>query len=254
MSLPPTSCHLRPLGVPYTLAMQAILLVDDSGFFREVSGKIESRFPCRLLTAGSGAEALTVARREMPDLISIDADMTGMTGADVCRVLKADPQFSRTPVLVVCVAARQEEEIRRAGADAWLPKPLEEMAFFDSIARLLQLNPRSGNRSAAGWPVTFWRDGQQHDGTLRDLSRGGFFIRTAVRQPVGARLEISFDVPEGKPGRTVVAEALVVRVATDPDNGLGCRFFRIAAGAKAHLEECLKLLEGNGGEEGLTRT
>jgi len=228
--------------------MQAILLVDDSGSFREISAKIESRFPCRLLTAGSGVDALAVARREGPDLISIDADLRGMTGADVCRVLKADPRFARTPVLVVSVAARQEEEIRRAGADAWLPKPFEETAFFESVARLLQLNPRSGSRAAAGWPVTFWRDGQQHDGTLRDLSRGGFFIRTAVRQPVGARLEISFDVPEGKPGRTVVAEALVVRVASEPDGGLGCRFFRIAAGSKTHLEECLKLLETTGGQ------
>ena len=224
--------------------MHAILLVDDSGFFRELGAKIESRFPCRLLTAASGLEALAVARRERPDLICLDAEMTGMTGIDICRVLKADSQFARTPVLVVSGENRPEQEIRRAGADAWLFKPLEETAFFESLRKYLHLTPRAGNRSPVGWSVTFWRDGVQHEGTLRDLSRGGFFIRTAVRQPVGARLEISFEVPGGKTGHSVVAEAIVVRVGSEPEHGLGCRFFRITAGPRAHLEECLRLLEG----------
>ena len=47
----------------------------------------------------------------------------------------------------------------------------------------------------------------------------------------------------GKPGRTVVAEAIVVRVVPDPDPGLGCRFFRITGGPRLHLEDCLKMLE-----------
>jgi two-component system cell cycle response regulator DivK len=227
--------------------MHAILLVDDSGLFQEMGAKIESRVPCRLLTASSGSQALAVARKERPDLVCLDAEMSGMTGIDVCRVLKADSQLARTPVLIVSGHARTEEEIRRVGANGWLSKPLEETAFFDSVRRHLHLTPRTGARSAVGWPVTFWRDGVQHDGTLRDLSRGGFFIRTAVRQPVGARLEISFEVPSGKPGRTVVAEAIIVRTAPDPERGLGCRFFRITAGPRAHLEDCLRMLEGGAG-------
>ena len=100
-------------------------------------------------------------------------------------------------------------------------------------------------RSSVGWPVTFWRDGAQNEGTLRDLSRGGFFIRTPVRQPVGARIEVSFEVPGDKRGRNVVAEAIVVRIGEEPDRGLGCRFFRITAGPRGRLEECLQLLERN---------
>jgi len=91
--------------------------------------------------------------------------------------------------------------------------------------------------------VTFWRDGSQHEGTLRDLSRGGFFIRTLVRQPVGARLEVSFEIPVDRVARIIVAEAIVVRVGQEPDRGLGCRFFRITSGSRDHLEECLRILE-----------
>ncbi len=102
--------------------------------------------------------------------------------------------------------------------------------------------PREEARSAVEWSVTFWRDGLQHSGTIRDLSRGGFFVRTLVRQPVGARLEVSFDVPVERGVRTIVAEALVVRIGKEPDAGLGCRFFQLSAASKGHLEECLRIL------------
>ncbi len=224
--------------------MHSILLVDDSGLFRGIREKLERRTHCRVLTVGSGAEALSVARRERPDLIFVDAEMVGMTGFDVCRVLKADPHFSHTPIVVVSASETAEDEARRAAADRFLSKPLDEAEIFDSIGRHFQFSHRGGVRTPVEWSVTFWRDGAQYDGLLRDLSRGGFFIRTPVRQPIGARLEISFDVPGGRPGHTVVAEAIVVRMSQDPDVGLGCRFFRVTAGSRANLEACLRMLEG----------
>jgi len=222
--------------------MTTVLLVDDSGLFRAVAEGIERKTHCRVLRAGNGTDAIAAARREKPDLVFLDAEMSGMTGVDVCRVMKADSHLGHTPVVVIA-PAELEQAARRAGADQLIGRPLDESAIFDTIRKYLQLSPRDAARAAVGWAVTFWRDGAQHEGTLRDLSRGGFFIRTVVRQPVGARLEISFDVPGEKTGRLVVAEAIVVRVGQDSDRGLGCRFFRLTEGARGHLEECLRLLE-----------
>ena len=223
--------------------MRSVLLVDDSGLFREPGEELQRRTHCRLLTAAGGAEAISVARREKPDLIFLDADMRGMTGVDVCRVLKADKHFGRTPVVLACPDQKAREEALAAGADGFLDRPVDETAFFDSIRRHLQVFPRDEARSPVGWSMTFWRDGVQHTGTIRDLSRGGFFVRTSVRQPIGARVEVSFEVPATRTGRTVVAEAIVVRVGAEPDRGLGCRFFRVSSSARVHLEECLRLLE-----------
>ena len=170
--------------------MPSILLVDDSGLFKGIAEKIERRTRCRLLAAGSGSEALGVVRRERPDLIFLDANLMGMTGFDVCRVLKADSHFSRTPIVVLSDKPDAAEDAKRSGADEFLLKPFDDAAIFDSIRKHLRLFPRDDERAAAGWSVTFWRDGVQHEGTLRDLSRGGFFIGTAVRQPVGARMEV----------------------------------------------------------------
>jgi len=223
--------------------VSSILLIDDNGLFRAVSEDIERRTHCRVLRASNGTEAIAAARREKPDLIFLDAEMSGMTGIDVCRVLKADSHLGHQPVVVVVRTPEQEGAARRAGADDWIAKPFDESAIFDTLRHFLQLFPRDATRAAVEWPVTFWRDGTQNEGTLRDLSRGGFFIRTPVRQPVGARLEISFEVPGEKPRRTVVAEAIVVRVGLEPDRGLGCRFFQVSAASRGTLEDCLTLLE-----------
>jgi CheY-like chemotaxis protein len=222
--------------------MQSILLVDDTGLFRALAETIPRRTNCRVLLASNGTEALAVARREKPDIVFLDADLTGMTGVDVCRVLKADPLFGRTPVVLIGTDAKSRDEGYRAGASDFLWKPIDEIGFFDTFRRLLQILPREAARAPFGFSVTFWRDGIQYEGTIRDLAKGGFFVRTPVAQPIGARIEVAFDIPGRKAGRTVVAEAIVVRVGQDPDRGLGCRFFRVAASSRVNLEECLRSL------------
>jgi CheY-like chemotaxis protein len=221
--------------------MPSILLVDDSGLFRGAAEEVLRRTGCDTLSVSSGTEALDVARREKPQLIVVKAGITPMTGYDLCRVLKADPESARTPIVIVGPPGT-DEPARRAGADATLPLPLDPEAFFGVLRRFLQIVPREEARSAVEWSVTFWRDGLQHAGTIRDLSRGGFFVRTAVRQPVGARLDVSFDVPVERGVRTIVAEAIVVRLGRENDPGLGCRFFQLSAASRQNLEECLRIL------------
>jgi CheY-like chemotaxis protein len=221
--------------------MPSILLVDDTGLFRGAAEEVLRRTGCEALFASGGTEALDLARLERPAMIVVSAAMKGMTGLDLCRVLKADPAYARTPIVLLAEAG-VETAAAKAGADATLHLPLDPDAFFATVRRFLHIVPREEARSAVGWSVTFWRDGLQHTGTIRDLSRGGFFIRTSSRQPIGARIEVSFDVPVEHGVRTVVAEAIVVRSGKDVDRGLGCRFFQLSATSKAHLEECLRIL------------
>jgi CheY-like chemotaxis protein len=222
--------------------MRAVLLVDNRGLFREVTRAIKRRTNCRILTAANGTDALAVARREKPDLIFLDAEMEGMTGVDVCRVLKADKQSAQRPIVLIGGGEKERQEGNRAGADGFLDRDFVEDDFFETLRRHLNVFARNAARAAVTWSVTFWRDGVQHEGTIRDLSRGGFFVQTSVDQPIGARLEISFHTPVERPTRSVVGEAIVVRIGQEPDKGLGCRFFQLSASSRTNLEECLRLL------------
>jgi CheY-like chemotaxis protein len=222
--------------------MRSVLLVDNGALFRDVVRSVLRRTNCQVLTASTGAEALSVARREKPDLVFLDAGMPGMTGVDICRVLKADKQFSHRPIVLVGEGDKERAEGERAGADEFLPRSYSEEEFFETLRRHLNVFARDAARAAAGWSITFWRDGVQHQGTIRDLSRGGFFVRTANEQPIGARLEISFELPIESANRSVVGEAIVVRLGAQPDEGLGCRFFQLSSASRTNLEECLKIL------------
>ena len=53
---------------------------------------------------------------------------------------------------------------------------------------------------------------------------------------------MSFDVPVERGIRSVVAEAIVVRLGRENDRGIGCRFFQLSASSRQNLEECLRIL------------
>jgi CheY-like chemotaxis protein len=222
--------------------MRSVLLVDKGNLFRDAERAVLRRTNCQVLTAHTGAEALAIARREKPDLVLLDAEMEGMTGIDVCRVLKADKQFAHRPIVLVGGGEKERQEGMRAGADGFLKGDFAEEEFFEMLRRHLNVFARDAARTQAGWSITFWRDGVQHQGTIRDLSRGGFFVRTSADQPIGARLEISFEAPVESPNRLIVGEAIVVRIGREPNGGLGCRFFQLSSASRTNLEECLRLL------------
>src|SRR5688500_3075632 len=115
--------------------MRTVLLVDNSGLFREVARTISRRTDCELLTADTGTAALATARRERPNLVFLDADMEGMSGIDVCRVLKADKTFAHTPVVLVGRGEKEEEEGMRAGADSFLRRDFSEEDFLATLRR-----------------------------------------------------------------------------------------------------------------------
>ena len=82
-------------------AMPSILLVDDSGLFRGAGRGGPEAHRLRDADGSNGTEALDIARREKPQMIVVKAGISPMTGYDLCRVLKADPAFARTPIAIV---------------------------------------------------------------------------------------------------------------------------------------------------------
>ncbi len=94
----------------------------------------------RVLTAGSGREALEIVRREQPDLILLDLMMPGMNGYEVCRQLRADPATSFLPVVIV-TASGDRDKVRaiETGADDFLPKPFQHAELLARVRSLLRI-------------------------------------------------------------------------------------------------------------------
>ena len=94
----------------------------------------------RVIVAENGRAALDAVKRELPDLIVLDAVMPVMTGAEALTELKADPYSSAIPVLML-TARRNEEEVAaalRSGAVDYLTKPFNPEELLARVEAALQ--------------------------------------------------------------------------------------------------------------------
>jgi CheY-like chemotaxis protein len=90
---------LRDLTRPR--ALHRILVVDDEEISRYVLRQHLAGNEHQVVEAGSGAEALRRARDDRPDIVCLDLGMPDLDGFEVLRRLKADPDTSAIPVVVV---------------------------------------------------------------------------------------------------------------------------------------------------------
>jgi CheY-like chemotaxis protein len=92
-----------------------------------------------LTPAANGAEGLTIAREQRPNLILLDLNLPDMHGEEVLESLRRDERTRSIPVAVVTADATpaQEEKALAGGADAYLTKPLDVQQFLTLLERLL---------------------------------------------------------------------------------------------------------------------
>ncbi len=120
--------------------MKKILIVDDRPEVVELLQKTLGTGRFDLLFAGTGQDALTVARNQGPDLIVMDIVMPGApNGTEATRILKSDPETRSSKILILTGkgGALVEEEAMNAGADAFLTKPFSPLELLWRIDELL---------------------------------------------------------------------------------------------------------------------
>ena len=89
-------------------------------------------------TASDGISALIEVGRAKPDLLILDIMIPGVDGIEVCRRIKGDFN-NRTIIIAVSGSAEHEREIIRAGADAFMVKPLDLERLQAEARRLLRV-------------------------------------------------------------------------------------------------------------------
>jgi putative two-component system response regulator len=107
-------------------AQQAkILIVDDEPLNLKVLKQVlQDNY--RLSFAKNGMDALELVKKEKPSLILLDVMMPGMTGFEVCRQLKSDPETNTIPVIFVTALAEEADESEgfAAGGVDYINKPI----------------------------------------------------------------------------------------------------------------------------------
>ncbi len=119
---------------------QKILIVDDEPDILELIEYNLKKEGYQVFTARNGQEAVTEAKKNLPDLIVLDIMMPKMDGIEACRIMRTMPEFKNT--FMVFLTARSEEYSEIAGfnvgADDYIAKPIKPRALISRINAILR--------------------------------------------------------------------------------------------------------------------
>jgi twitching motility two-component system response regulator PilH len=120
------------------VAIQNILIVDDSPTERYYLSDILVRNGFTVTTAVNGEEALVKIKANKPQLILMDVVMPGANGFQVTRAIARDPELADVPI-IICSSKNQETDRiwgLRQGARDYLVKPVDPAQLLAKIAAL----------------------------------------------------------------------------------------------------------------------
>src|ERR1700736_452786 len=112
-----------------------ILVVDDDGPILALMRNLLKEFGFQAVTAGTGSEAIDVARQQRPALVLLDKNMPGMTGDQVIRKLRGEPGFNHLPILMLSGERLTRDDLAALGADGAVQKPFDVMLLIEQIRK-----------------------------------------------------------------------------------------------------------------------
>ena len=121
------------------MTKKKILIADDAEVFRHLEEGLLKIYGYAFVHAKDGAEAVKLAVETTPDLILLDVQMPVMDGVQALSYLKRDERTKDIPVVVVTTIGREKDEeiLKKGGADAFLTKPVQPRKLVETVRRLL---------------------------------------------------------------------------------------------------------------------
>jgi pilus assembly protein CpaE len=123
--------------------MANILVIDDNtDLLRMMRLILQDRGKYDVTLSADGADGLSRALTFPPDLVIIDVMMPGLTGYDVVRRLREQPQTAQIPILVLTARGQMidRQTALQAGADEHMAKPVTPQLLLDKVEELLTLH------------------------------------------------------------------------------------------------------------------
>jgi twitching motility two-component system response regulator PilG len=113
-----------------------IMVIDDSNTIRKSAELFLAEAGCRVLLAEDGFDALAKIADHAPDLVFCDILMPRLDGYQTCALIKKNPRFAHTPVIMLSSKDGLFDRARGrlAGSDEYLTKPFTRDTLLQAVA------------------------------------------------------------------------------------------------------------------------
>jgi len=132
----------EPSEAPVETARQPlVMVVDDSITMRKVTSRVLDNHSIEVMTAQDGIDAIEQLHERVPDLMLLDIEMPRMDGYELLEHVRADARLRHVPIVMITSRAGQKHrrKARRAGANAYLTKPYQEMELVEQVGEMLDM-------------------------------------------------------------------------------------------------------------------
>lgn len=121
-----------------------VLIVEDDLLNRMFYQAVFSDRGFETVLVDDGAQVHDEVRRFAPDLITMDIQLPNVSGRQLIRELRENPETRDIPVLAITAfaGANEERRIRRAGADGYLAKPVSIAKLMGEVEQILRKGAR----------------------------------------------------------------------------------------------------------------
>ncbi len=115
---------------------KTVLIVEDNELNLKLFTDLLRANGYLTVSTRDGRQAVEMTRRHRPDLILMDIQLPEISGLEITRILKDDPELKAIPVIAVTAFAMKgdEEKIREGGCEGYIAKPISVTGFLKTVA------------------------------------------------------------------------------------------------------------------------
>lgn len=122
---------------------KTVLIVEDNELNMKLFHDLLEAHGISTVQTRNGHLVKELVRENNPDLILMDIQLPEISGLEITKSLKADPEFKDIPIIAVTAFAMKgdEQKIREGGCEDYISKPISVSTFMETVRKYLDPQP-----------------------------------------------------------------------------------------------------------------
>ncbi len=119
-----------------------VMIIEDNQLNQKIADMIIKQLGHYTVQVYEGKKAVEIAKQEKPSLIILDIILPDISGIDVCKEFKIDPELKNIPIIVITSLSSDEDKqkiVSESGCDNYIAKPFLPHMFAEAIGRYIHI-------------------------------------------------------------------------------------------------------------------